>query len=142
MTESVVGAAVMTATIGVTQGSPTSCLVFVLFVNELIAVTKEKCQPEGFLQWLHNLVMMDDTVLLSTNRDSMIRKLEITCQYCQEHAMIINSSKTKFFVINGEEADTDPIQVGGLIIEQCSSYMYLGSPFTSDGSMSTAVQLH
>ncbi len=27
-------------------------------------------------------------------------------------------------------------------MEQCSSYVYLGSPFTSDGSVSSAVQLH
>lgn len=72
----------------------------------------------------------------------MIRKLAIACQYCQEYGMIMNSSKTKFFVFNGEEGDADSTQVGGLIIEQCSSYVYLGSPFTSDGSMSSAVQLH
>lgn len=142
VTECVVGTAVITATIGVRQGSPTSCLLFVLFVNELIAVMKEKCQPEGFLQWLHILVMMDDTVLLSTNRDSMIKKLEIPSQFCQEYGMIMNSSKTKFFVINGDEGDTEPIRVRDLIIEQCSSYVYLGSPFTSDGSVSSAVQMH
>ena len=36
VTESVIGTAVFTVTMGVRQGSPTSCLLFVLYVNDLI----------------------------------------------------------------------------------------------------------
>lgn len=40
--------------------------LFIIFVNELIKVMKEKCNPERFLEWLHILVLLDDTVILST----------------------------------------------------------------------------
>ena len=35
-TYSIIGAAVVTATIGVHQGSPTSCILFVVFMYDLI----------------------------------------------------------------------------------------------------------
>lgn len=40
--------------------------LFIIFVNELIKVMKEKCNPERFLEWLNILVLLDDTVILST----------------------------------------------------------------------------
>lgn len=60
VTESTVELAVATATLGVRQ------------------VMKEKCDPERFLEWLHTLVLMDDTVILSTNRHTIIKRLKFT----------------------------------------------------------------
>ena len=65
--------AVVTATRGVRQGSPTSCFLFIIFVNELIHLMKEKCQPEKLIEWLHILVLMDDAVLWSTSRQNMVK---------------------------------------------------------------------
>ena len=48
---------------------------------------------DGFLSWLHILVLMDDTVLLATTRDSMIRKVEILKDYCTEYGMKVMSLK-------------------------------------------------
>ena len=142
VTESIVDSAVVTATRGVRQGSPTSCFLFIIFVNELIRAMKEKCQTEPLLEWLHIMVLMDDTVLLSTSRCNMIKKVEVLKQFCEQYGMVINNSKTKFFVINGEEEDKEPLRVDELVIEHCTSYTYLGSPFTSDGSVSSAVKVH
>lgn len=143
-TESVIGAAVLSASQGVRQGSPTSCFLFVMFVNMLIRSVKEKCRPEVFIEWLKILMFMDDTVLLSTSRENMYIKLRILQEYCKEYGMRINSAKTKFFVINGGLGDKEPFSVGGtsMKVEHCDSYMYLGSPFTCDGSVSSAVKVH
>ena len=67
VTLSVIGTAVVASTIGVRQGSPTSCLLFTLFVNNMINMIKLQCGTDGFLQWLHLLVLMDDTVRTSFN---------------------------------------------------------------------------
>lgn len=56
--------------------------------------------------------------------------------------MKINTEKTKFFVINGSETDRQPLRVNTLAINHCQQYTYLGSVFTSDGSVSSAVKLH
>uniref|UniRef100_A0A0P4VRG8 Reverse transcriptase domain-containing protein n=1 Tax=Scylla olivacea TaxID=85551 RepID=A0A0P4VRG8_SCYOL len=142
VTQSVVGSALFTATLGVRQGSPTSCILFIIYINELVKMIKEQCMPERFLDWLHVLVLMDDTVLLSTSRANLIKKVEILDQFCRDYGMYVNNAKTSFFVIHGDDGDADAIHVNSLVIEHCHSYIYLGSPFTSDGSVSSAVKAH
>ena len=141
-TQSIIGTAIITATIGVRQGSPTSCLLFILYVNEMIKIIKENCTEDGFLRWLHVLVMMDDTVILSTTREAMLHKVSLLQRFCQIYEMKINQSKTKFFVINGTAEESRPLQVNELTIDSCVKYVYLGSPFTSDGSTSTSIKEH
>ena len=104
---------------------------------------KGRCEPEQLIEWFHILVVMDDTVLLlSTSRRNMMKKLEILQQFCGVFDMMMNCSKTKFFVTNGQEGDTEPIQMNDLVIEHCINYVYLGPPFTCDGSVSSAVWIH
>ena len=74
VTESIVSSAVVTATLGVRQGSSTSCFLFIIYVNELIKVMKEKCNPKRFLGRLHVMVMMNDTVILAMTRENTIKK--------------------------------------------------------------------
>ncbi len=141
-TNSVMGTAVIATTIGVRQGSPTSCLLFVLYVNVMIQMMKQQCPVDGFLSWLHVMVMMDDTIILATTRDAMKTKIKILCDFCNSHGMIINNSKTKFMVINGNKEDKEPLVCNSDTISYCNHYIYLGSPFTDDGSPSTAIKMH
>ena len=142
VTESWIGSVMISVTLGVRQGSPTSCLLFIIFMDDLIRMIKEGNVCDGFLQCLHILVMMDDTVLLSTSRHGMVRKLTQLQNYCTQYGMAINQSKTQFFVINGTSRDVEPMVVDGIAVRHCDLYIYLGSPFTSDGSPSSAVKAH
>ncbi len=142
VTQSVVGTAVFSVAIGITQGSPTSFLLFILYVNDLIQMIKEGCPDDDFLKWLHIVMLMDDTVLLSTTRDRMIHKLTLLKEYCDIYNMGIYLSKTNFFVIHGSAADKEPIIVDNVVVKWCDTYIYLGSPFTSDGSTFSAVKAH
>ncbi len=142
VTETVISTAVFTTTLGVRQGSPTSCLLFVIYVNDLIKLIKENCEDDGFLKWLHVLILMDDTVLLSTSREGVIRNLSLMKRFCEEYAMKVNASKTKFFVIHGTPEDNESIHIDGLVVERCTRYVYLGSPFTADDSVSASVRAH
>lgn len=72
--ESLVGGGVVTATRGVRQESPTSSFFFIIIVNELIRLMKERCQSEHRNEQLHLLVLMDDTVLLSISRQNVVKK--------------------------------------------------------------------
>ena len=119
VTECWVGTSLVLISKGVRQGSPTSCLLFIIFVNDLICMIKEGCGYDGFLEWLHVLVLMDDTVLLATTRRGMLSKISLLHQYCTEYGMVVNQSKTKFFVTNGTKTDSEPLKVNDFIIEKC-----------------------
>lgn len=141
-TQSVIGTAIITTVIGVRQGSPTSCLLFILYVNDLIKLIKETCEPDGFLSWLHLLMLMDDTVLLATSRVNIIKKVKLLIKFCEKYGMVINESKTNLMVINGNFTDKENIHLHRLVIKHCDIYTYLGSPFTSDGCISSAIKIH
>ncbi|XP_063888609.1 uncharacterized protein LOC135115608 [Scylla paramamosain] len=143
-TNRVVGTAVIATTVGVRQGSPTSCILLILYVNEMIQMLKQRCPVDGFLAWLHVLVMMDDTILLSTTQDGMKSKIKILQEFCSTRGMIINDNKTKFMVLNGDKEDKENITSENNVISCCDHYIYLGSPFTDDGSPSTTstIKLH
>ena len=59
ITHSVIGSAVISATVSVRQGPPTSCLLFIIFVNVLIRLIKQNCGVDDFLAWLHLSLLMD-----------------------------------------------------------------------------------
>ena len=84
------------------------------------------------------MVMMDDTILLSTSREGMLNKIKILYEFCSMYGMIVNNSKTKFMVVNGSQMDKEPLVYNHNIINYVNQYIYLGSPFTDDGSPSTA----
>lgn len=128
VTQSVVGTAVFAVAVGVRQGSPTSCLLFILYVNDLIKLIKENCRDDGFLTWLHLLMLMDDTVLLSTTRTRMKEKFSLMKQYCNEYKVKVNLAKTKFFVVSGTAADRESIIVDDLVVHWCDMYIYTWDP--------------
>ena len=76
-TTNFLGSTVITSTLGVRQGSPTSCYLFIIFVDVLILLLKSRCSPEPILGWLQCLMLIDDTVILATSREKMMEKLKL-----------------------------------------------------------------
>ena len=141
-TTNILGSTLITSTIGVRQGSPTSCYLFVIFVDVLILLIKSRCSSEPILGWLHSLMLMDDTVILATSREKMEEKLKLLGEYCASSGMRMNKSKTRLMVINGSPMDRIPFIVSNVVIKHCSSYVYLGVIFTSDGRSTTSLSEH
>ena len=110
-TKNVLKTAVINASVGVRQGAPSSCLLFVIYIDEMIKMIKSSIAEDGFLGSLHALLLMDDTVVVATNRAMCEAKLRVVIDYCNDYGMSINSKKTKFFVINGTKEDKFPLTV-------------------------------
>ena len=69
-------------------------------------------------------------------------KLDLLNQYCNTHKTRINNTKTKFFVLNGNDEDRRLFVLEHFTVARCDSYVYLGSIFTSDGNPSSAIKAH
>ncbi|ELU11698.1 hypothetical protein CAPTEDRAFT_211816 [Capitella teleta] len=107
---------------------------------------KEKCPPDGWLEWLHLLMLKDDTVLLATTRERAKQKIRILTELCHASGMAINQDKTKFMVIHGKPVDKEAITTRDdndyeIIIENCNQHSYLGCIFTQDAKKTTASDL-
>ena len=83
---------------------------------------------------------MDDTVLLSTTREGLMKKFQIVQKYCVDYNMSINQKKTQFMVINNQEDDKSPIISRGITVKYCKQYLYLGSCITDDGVYKSAIE--
>ena len=142
VTTSILGSSIITSSIGVRQGLPTSCFLFIIFMDVLIRVLKEKCADEEILGWLHVLMLMDDTVILATSREKLIQKLKILDDYCISYGMVLNEKKTKFMAINGDNHDRLPIPMTDITMKHCDQYTYLGAIFTADGKTEKSLMAH
>ena len=146
LTQFVLGSTIITAKLGVKQGSPTSCFLFILFVDEFMNLMKERLNPDGFLDWLHLLMLMDDTVIMATSREQLLLKLGILVEWCNGSGMVINEDKTKFIAFCSPKVEKRPIKLqlnyGTVYVTHCKEYTYLGSIFTSDGKVLSSLRRH
>ena len=129
------------ATIGVKQGGPMSCILFIIYLNIMVLMMKV-LGNDSFLADLHLMVLMDDTVLLGTTREMIIKKFTILMEFCHRYGMKVNELKTKLMVINGEERDREPFTCKDVTVKHAIKYIYLGSPFTENGSIRSVIELH
>ena len=129
------------ATIGVKQGGPMSCILFIIYLNVMVVMIKLLAN-DAFLGDQHLMVLMDDTVLLGSTRDMIKKKFEILMEFCVKYGMKVNEIKTKMMVINGVERDREEFTCMNVTVKHTDSYIYLGSPFTEDGSIRSVIELH
>ena len=130
------------AKLGDKQGAATSSMLFIIYIDRMTRMIKTKCTDDGFLKNLHILLLMDDTVLLSTTREGLIKKFEIVCEFCTRYGMKINKKKTKFMVLNADETDKEMIISNNINVQYTNSYVYLGAFITDDGNYLSSIRLH
>ena len=124
--QSVLNRKIIRSSMGVRQGGGSSCFLFTMFVNPLIRLLKA-LPPDGFLQDLHSLLLMDDAVIFASSRERMQQKLDVLSEYCLDYGMSINETKTKFLAVNVGDSHV-PFNIGELRVQKTESYIYLGSP--------------
>ena len=98
---------------------------------------KNRSAPDGFLNWLHLLMLMDDTMILATSRQRLCEKLGVFVNWCNKSGMVINEDKTEFMAFHSSVEERSPIILqlnhGRVNVSHCTEYKYLGAIFTSDG---------
>ena len=109
---------------GVRQGSPSSCFLFTAYANPMVRMVKE-FGDDGWLGSLHLLLLMDDTVLVSTTKEGIIWKFQKVMDYCRMYGMKVNNKKTKLMCINVH--DPSPLVFDEITVECSDKYIYLGN---------------
>lgn len=126
---------------GVRAGAPSSGYLFILYMDKFVNMLRDRCLPNGWLSWLHCLLLMDDKIIFSVDAEDFQQKCDILKEYCEESGMIINKDKTKIMIINNQNSYIDPsFKIGDWPIPICEKYCYLGMMFTSDGKRATSIE--
>lgn len=93
-TRNVLRSATVAATAGVRHGAPSSCLLFTVYVDQLVRMLQRNIDVDGYLGKLHSLLLMDDTVILAASSERRLNKLNAVIDYCEEYGMVIHVKKT------------------------------------------------
>ncbi len=123
---------------GVRQGGTISCSLFTFYINRTIQAVKQY-GTDGYLQTLHTLLVMDDTLLRATSREAMQRKFELLVYSAHSLDMELHPVKSKFIVINAD--DFEPFQHGDISVAHIDQYMYVGTP-VSNAPIKQQIEAH
>ena len=128
---------------GIKQGAPSSVVLFIIFMDDVVSTLKTKCVDEFLLKNLHVLLHADDTVLLSLNRKLFITKCNILIEAFSEKKLQLNLGKSAYMIINPKCSD-DRVHIklksGWLPYSSC--YTYLGVPFSDTGIIHRDIEQH
>ena len=69
-----------------------SCILFIIYLNVMVVMMKV-LGNDSFLKDLHLMVLMDDTVLVASSREMIIKKFEILITFCKEYDMEVHQLK-------------------------------------------------
>ncbi|CAG7726893.1 unnamed protein product [Allacma fusca] len=123
---------------GVLQGDILSPLLFALYISDLdLYMIEQGCNTVGLGGYnsLVNLLLADDTVVLSESKLSLQHKIDVLSTYCKINDLTINLSKTKIIVFrkSGPLCKSLKWYLDNKLIEIVKSYTCLGIVFSSSG---------
>ena len=127
---------------GIKQGASSSVILFIIFMDDIIDILKEKCLIEPILRDLHCLLHADDTIVLSTNRELFIHKCNMLIDTITEKKMSLNYKKSGYFIINGAAEDIKcHLKLKSGWLKYNGEQKYLGAIFTDTGLLSNDIDL-
>ena len=119
---------------GIRQGSASSVLLFILFMDGLFPYLRQHCTTEELLKDFHALVHADDTLIISTNIDKFISKCNHMLDYFTENNLKLNLGKSSYFILNPKRNDRKiSIKLKQGLLKYKSVQEYLGVFITDCG---------
>lgn len=127
-----------TQSVGVKQGDNLSPNLFKIFVNDLPHIFSTEDDPvvlDGAK--LSCMLYADDLILLSSSYQGLQRCLDKLSDYCEKNCLAVNLCKTNVVVFCKGKPPETRLYYRSFLIDQVSSYKYLGIVFSSNGTYKT-----
>ena len=123
---------------GMKQGDCLSPLLFIIFIDQIIKQCKRGTRQYKVGNWkmreinIQAQVYADDIILIAKNKQDLQLAVAEWAGSLEERGMKVNCKKSKVMKI-GKEQENIEIKWEGEILEQVSSYDYLGVTISEDG---------
>lgn len=128
---------------GIKQGAPSSVILFIIFMDDVIDVLKEKCVNELLLNNLHALLHADDTLVFSFDRDLFIAKCNILIDSFHEKKLQLNLKKSSYMIIDTSKSVIKvDLKLKSGWLPYSATTIYLGALFNDAGLISSDINQH
>ena len=124
---------------GVLQGAASSTILFIAYTCDIINLFQQTFPAEELLHCYHILLHADDSLILSTSKNSLVEKFATMSKYCKENNIKLQLKKCSFLVINSKK-ECEDIEMEGNIIENKKEFVYLGSIITNSGDVTCDIK--
>lgn len=125
-----------TSHIGLKQGDPSSPLLFMLFVNDIIDSINSDLDGIFTINEtkLFLILFADDQVLFAKSPQTLQSLLTDVERYCETWRLKINTSKTKAMIFEKGRRTQYDFFINNTVIELVDSFKYLGITLFKNGS--------
>jgi hypothetical protein len=128
-TVNVIGKETLNTVEGVKQGGATSCALFTFYLD-FITANVNSYGNDDYLGDLHSLLLMDDTAIIATSRESMQSKLNMLVASAGYLNMKLHPTKCEYIAVNAN--DTSPFYLEDCKISHTRKYKYLGAIISNE----------
>ena len=127
----------LNSNIGLKQGDPSSPLMFMLFINDIIQNINSDIDDiftiDGFQLFM--LLYADDAVVFAKSPQAPQSILDDIELYCRTWGLKINTSKTKTMIFEKGRHSTYDFYLNDVKLELVTSFKYLGIHFFKNGNL-------
>ena len=128
---------------GIKQGAPSSVILFIIFMDDVIANLKEKCINEFLLNNLHILLHADDTLIFSFEHNLFIIKCNVLIDSFHDKKLQLNLKKSCYMIVHAKsEGEKVDLRLKSGWLPYSSSVTYLGSLFSDSGHIGADITQH
>ena len=125
---------------GIRQGSASSVLLFILFMDGLFPFLRLHCSKEQLINDFHALVHADDTIIISTSKSKFVSKCNCMIDYFETNKLSLNLEKSSYFIINAGVNDHKvSLELNKGYLNYKAYQKYLGITLTDSGSMKSDI---
>ena len=128
---------------GIKQGAPSSVILFIIFMDDVISTLKEKCINEFLIKNLHILLHADDTVIFSFDHELFVFKCNALIDSFHVKKLQLNLKKSCYMIVYAKsEGDKVLLKLKSGWLPYASSTIYLGSLFSDSGLIGNDITQH
>ena len=127
---------------GIKQGAPSSVILFIIFMDDIIDVLKDKCMDELIIRNVHCLLHAEDTLIMSLDYKQFIHQCNVLVNSFHKKKLSLNMSKSSYLVIKPPKGFVKvDVKIDSCWLPYRSKAVYLGVMITDNGLLSTDVIL-